>query len=609
MTEAEGCISDKLSEIRRELLSSTLDLPLIYRLGKRLNALAHSITDRAPANVRVHRIAIVSSLTSDFLAGAICCAVAQEGDIALIYQAPFGTYQQEILDHTSQLRKFRPDVVAVVPDWRTEVEQFELGTLAEAVRETCSAKVRQFELLWQTVSSDIGARVIQHTLVPPNWELCGSAERLWPGSFENQVTTLNRDLFEAGRGRVTWLSLDHLAARVGLDNWFDEGAYFKAKLPFRLTHLVDYVTAFRAAWRSVNGRSKKVLILDLDNTLWGGVIGDVGVEGIVLGPGSATGEAFLRWGQYLKLLHARGVILAVCSKNDPKIAATAFCHQYIPLRKTDFAAFECSWGDKASGIARIAQTIGVALDSLVLADDNPAECEQVRLSLPSVEVVPLGAEPSRFITLIERWNWFDAAQYTNEDLTRGAAYTARASAKEIENSSADISVFLTNLRMTGTIWSAGTNDLARLAQLEQKTNQFNLTTRRYAQDQLAKFGDRRDSFVLCFRLADKFGDHGLVSSLVAVLEGDTLRIDSWLMSCRIFSRTAEAFIMRNLVERAKALGARRVLGEYLPTERNTVVADLYRRLGFERYDELGAFWVLNIETESCMLPLKTWIHA
>lgn len=595
------------AQVRADLATARLDLPQIYSAGQRLNELASAALDGDAPNLTVRRVAIVGSLTSDFLAKAISCAAAQEGELGFIYQAPFGAYRQDILDPCSGLHRFRPEVIVVAPDWRTEVEEFQIGAPVESVDKTIAEKVDGFRRLWDAISSNSQVRIIQHTLAPPTWHLRGTAERLWRGSYENQVIALNNGMFEAGRGRVTWVEIDRLAARVGLENWSDEGAYFSSKLPFRLKYLADYVLAFRAAWRGASARAKKVLVLDLDNTLWGGVIGDAGVEGIVLGPGSPTGEAFQNWGLYVRRLRARGVILAVCSKNNPEVAATAFDHAHFVLERDDFAAFECSWGDKASGLKRIAEQIGVGIDSLVFADDNPAECEQVRTALPEVGVVHLGADPTRFIALLDRGQWFDHSQYTPEDLARGSAYVARAMAKREEAVSGDFSTFLAGLQMVGSVGEADSADLARLAQLELKTNQFNLTTRRYAEADIAGFIERSDVAILSVRLADKFGDHGLVSSLIAIANEDTLRIDSWLMSCRVFSRTLEQFTMHYLTEVARRRGSRRIVGEYLPTTKNSVVSDLYDRLGFAPQGDGANLWVLELGEERTLPAMPTWI--
>jgi FkbH-like protein len=284
-------------------------------------------------------------------------------------------------------------------------------------------------------------------------------------------------------------------------------------------------------------------------------------------------------------LGERGVILAVCSKNDPVVAETGFTHSDSVLRRADFAAFECSWNDKVGGLRRIARNLNVGLDSFVFCDDNPAECDLVGRELPEVAVVCLGGDLAAFIDLFDAGHWVDADRYTQEDLGRGAAYTARAAALAEQAEAADIGGYLVGLGMKGSLRRLGEAEIARVAQLEMKTNQFNVTTRRYGEAAIRGFMEREDAVVLAFRLADRFGDHGLTSTLVAFREGDAMRIDSWLMSCRIFSRSAEQFVLRGLIGVAAEMGVTRVVGVYLPTAKNDVVADLYPRLGFSAVGE------------------------
>jgi len=396
------------------------------------------------------------------------------------------------------------------------------------------------------------------------------------------VRRLNAKLLEAGRGRVHWVDIETLAEDVGARNFGAARFWHAAKLDFDPRWLPDYLPLFRAAWRAANARAKKVLVLDLDNTLWGGVIGDDGADGIVIGSGSTAGETFAEWQGYIKALGERGIVLAVCSKNSPEVAATGLAIPNSMLRRADFAAFECSWNDKAGGLRRIAQDLNLGIDSFVFADDNPAECELVRQELPEVGVVHLGTDPAQFIDLLDAGHWFDLPHYTSEDLGRAAAYNARAAAMAEQSQATDLGGFLGGLAMKGQLYRPEAADITRVAQLEQKTNQFNLTTRRYSEAAINDFLARNDAIVLAFRLADRLGDHGLVSTLIALQDDETLRIDSWLMSCRVFSRSAEPFILRGLIDLARERGVTRLVGEYLPTPKNDVVADLYDRMGFSR---------------------------
>ncbi len=562
--------------LRARLGTKALSLPLIFSAGGEILAAV------PPPGVAVQRIAILGSLTTDFIARAAACALALEGVWPVIYQAPFGSLIQEALDPGSALHRFAPDCVLLATDWRDGVDPLPIGADSDTIAASRADKVALFENLWQALARGGRCRILQHLMVPPPMRFCGPAERFAEAAPERQVAALNAALLAAGRGRVSWIETDRLAAEAGFVRFASPGNYYAARTGFDQRHLPDYVAYFRAAFRAAFGRAKKALVLDLDNTLWGGVIGDDGVGGITLGPGSPAGEAFADWQDYLRALRARGIVLAVCSKNDPEIAATGFTHPATRLAREDFAAFECSWDNKADGLKRIAQALNLGLDSLIFLDDNPAECDLVAGALPEVAVVPLGDDPGRFIEKLDAARWLYLESYTAEDLARAEAYAAREAAAAEARGATDLGSYLDGLAMRGRIWRPEEGDIARVAQLEQKTNQFNLTTRRFSEAEIRAFLADDDAIVLAFHLRDKFGDHGLVSTLIARPEadGETLHIASWLMSCRVFSRTAEGFILRHLLALARARGFTHLTGEYRPTAKNGVVADLYPRLGF-----------------------------
>jgi FkbH-like protein len=569
--------SAPLTDVQRQLLTKPPTLAAIFQLGDRLAA-ATPLPDAA-----TQRIAVVGGVTIDYLRRAIACAVAAEGVFPVTYQATFGSYVQDILDPASALHAFAPDLIVIAPSHRDLIAPLPIAATAAETDAALEPAVALFRKLWASLAAR-NIRIIQHLLVPPAARYRGPADRLAPAAPANQVRRLNDALLAAGRGLVHFLDMEQLATAIGARRWSAERFHYAAKLDFDPRWLPDYLAPFRAAWRAANARAKKLLALDLDNTLWGGVIGDDGVEGIALGPASAAGEAFADWQRMLKGLAERGVVLAVCSKNAPEIAATGFTHPNSVLRREDFAAFECSWNDKAGGLRRIARALNLGLDSFVFADDNPVECALVRQELPEVAVVELGADPAQFVELFDAGCWFDLPAYTSDDLGRAAAYTARAAALAEQESATDIDAYLASLAMTGRLYRPEEADIARVAQLELKTNQFNLTTRRYAEAAIRDFMAREDALVLAFRLADRFGDHGLVSTLIAFHEGDALRIDSWLMSCRVFARSAEQYILRGVIAEALARGAARLVGEYQPTAKNDVVAGLYPRLGFAARD-------------------------
>ena len=555
-----------------------LNLSAIFQLGDRIAEVAAD-PSAIPAGMPTQRIAVLGAVTVDYLARAVACSVFQEGVFPILYQAPYGSYVQEVLDPGTALHDFGADLVVIAPHWRDMIAPLPIGSPAVDVDAALAGNAGLLRSMWENLART-NVRIIQHILVAPPQQYRGVAERLAPASPANQVRRLNEMLLEAGRGLVTWVDMEALAHGIGTRRFSAAKFYYAAKLDHDQRWLPDYLPLFRAAWRCASGRAKKVLVLDLDNTLWGGVIGDDGVEGITLGPGSPAGEAFEDWQRYVKGLGERGVILAVCSKNDRVVAETGLGHPNSLLRRSDFSAFECSWNDKAAGLRRIAADLNVGLDSFVFCDDNPAECDLVRRECPEIAVVCMGSDPTAFIDLFDAGHWLDADRYTEADLGRGAAYSARNAALAEQAGATDIGRYLAGLGMRGLLRRPEEADIARVAQLELKTNQFNVTTRRYSEAQIRGFLDRGDSVVLAFRLVDRFGDHGLTSTLIAVHDGETMRIDSWLMSCRIFSRSVEQFMIRGLIEIAVALGAKRLVGEVLPTAKNEVVAELYPRLGF-----------------------------
>ena len=586
MLDHASAAASWLSNLVSDTAGKPPTLPQLFQLGDRLAAAT------PPPDAATQRIAVVGGVTIDYLRRAIACAVAAEGVFPVTYQATFGSYVQDILDPASALHAFAPDLIVIAPSHRDLIAPLPIAATAAETDAALEPAVALFRKLWASLAAR-NIRIIQHLLVPPAARYRGPADRLAPAAPANQVRRLNDALLAAGRGLVHFLDMEQLATAIGARRWSAQRFHYAAKLDFDPRWLPDYLAPFRAAWRAANARAKKLLALDLDNTLWGGVIGDDGVEGIALGPASAAGEAFADWQRMLKGLAERGVVLAVCSKNAPEIAATGFTHPNSVLRREDFAAFECSWNDKAGGLRRIARALNLGLDSFVFADDNPVECALVRQELPEVAVVELGADPAQFVELFDAGCWFDLPAYTSDDLGRAAAYTARAAALAEQESATDIDAYLASLAMTGRLYRPEEADIARVAQLELKTNQFNLTTRRYAEAAIRDFMAREDALVLAFRLADRFGDHGLVSTLIAFHEGDALRIDSWLMSCRVFARSAEQYILRGVIAEALARGAARLVGEYQPTAKNDVVAGLYSKLGFTPSDD--TFFVREVD--------------
>ena len=384
----------------------------------------------------------------------------------------------------------------------------------------------------------------------------------------------------AAAADVGFVDVARLAARAGEAAWFDPRGWYMAKIPYGPAALPELARHTAAVIAARLGLSRRALVLDLDNTLWGGVIGDDGVGGIVLGQG-AEGEAYLDFQAALKELTGRGIVLAVASKNDPEVARRPFLeHPEMLLKLDDIAAFAANWGPKSESIALIAAELGLGLSSLAFLDDNPYERAEVRRALPEVDVPVLPEEPAGFRAALEAYPYLEPAGFTDADRARAEQYRARARAEAVRVTSGSLEEYQASLNMVARIGPVDAVNVARVVQLINKTNQFNLTTRRRNQAELEAFLAAPGAEAFWVRLSDKFADHGLIArGAGGAGRAAALEIDTLLMSCRVLGRGVEALVLAELAARAAAEGCERLEGAYVPSGRNGMVADLYARLG------------------------------
>jgi FkbH-like protein len=373
-----------------------------------------------------------------------------------------------------------------------------------------------------------------------------------------------------------------MAAAVGKDNWFDDSAYMLYKTGFALQYAGIVGEMFSRQIAVLQGKVKKCLVLDLDNTLWGGVVGDDGYNGIQLDPNNATGESFRAFQKYVRDLKSRGVILAVCSKNDYETAKEALIkNEYMILKYDDFASFVANWNDKASNLKSISAELNIGTVSLVFFDDNPAEREIIRKYLPEVEVIEVPQNPADYVKALEQSSAFEWLQITKEDLKRNNSYYNNKSRQELLSLNHDYNEYLKALDMHALVCEPETHDMERFTQLINKSNQFNLRTIRYTEGELTNMRLDKQYKLLVIKLSDKFEKYGIISCIILKKEGSDLFIDSWVMSCRVLKRGAEYLAFKNIIKAAEELGCNKIIGEYIPTKKNRIVKELYRDLGFE----------------------------
>jgi FkbH-like protein len=584
-----------LLALSQHRMSVVEELQFDRALAKATAALDPPSTGLLPA-----RIALLSSATVDQLLPAVRLALVRRGLLADVHTGGFDQYRQELLAPASSLLRFRPEFVVLSLTARSVLAPLALDCAEEQAERAVHNAIETLRPLWRAARERFDATVIQQSLLDTSMPVFGNLDRQVPGTPHRLAQRLNDALAQAAAtDGVLLLDVARAAARDGLDAWFDVRHWLQAKMeiaPAAAPRFADLLARLVAAQR---GRSRKCLVLDLDNTLWGGVIGDDGIDGIVLGEGSARGEAHLALQRYARLLKERGVILAACSKNDPDVARAALRgHPDMVLHEDDFAAFMVDWEDKARNLVRIAERLNIGLDGLVFVDDNPAERERIRGALPAVAVPELPDDPAGYVRCLAEAGYFEAVTFSEDDRHRAEQYGANARRESFRELATGMDAFLQGLAMQLAAGPVQPVDSARAVQLINKTNQFNTTTRRLSDAEFDRFVRQPGNLALQFRLRDRFGDNGLVSAMLLEngAEGDW-RIENWVMSCRVFGRQLEDEALNVAAEHAAQRGKRRIVAEFIPTEKNKVIADLYERLGFdcvERRADGSSRWELRL---------------
>jgi FkbH-like protein len=546
--------------------------------------LQRCISHRAMAPRRSIRIALTGSFTTTQLAQMIKLAAARLGVLATIYESPYGQYEQELIDEKGPLYAFVPDFIILAVQER----DLRLPQYTDVPDEEIATEVDRWAKLWELVAKNSKARLVQYNFaLPVEWPMGHLGARL-PGSRYMMTRAVNARIGERAGNSVSLVDCDHLSALFGKQRWCDPRYWHVAKQGVALDALPLLSRHTAAVIAADLGLTRKCLVLDLDNTLWGGVVGEEGLAGLKLGDGP-DGEAFVAFQEHILKLKDKGVILAVCSKNNEVDAKEPFeKHPEMRLKLKDFAMFVANWQSKPDNLREIAKALDLGLDSLVFVDDNPVERAVVRKLIPEVDVISLPADPAYYTKALSDYLMFEASTFTQEDAKRTDQYRSRAQMIQLKASATSLDDFYHSLSMKAYIAPFDDFHLPRIAQLIGKTNQFNLTTRRHGMPQLQAF--LKDDSCLHFhlRLRDRFADHGLVGLMIALRQGDTVEIDTWLMSCRVLGRTVEATMLQYLFEQALKVGCTSVRGIYIATAKNSMAKDVYAKYGFKLVEDQGS---------------------
>lgn len=536
---------------------------------------------RTPETPDGTRFALLGDCATQLLATAIR-GYALEMNLPLrVFEADYDQIDAQLMDTGSEFYAFAPETVLLYRCTEKLYERF-VRTPLDARAAFAETEIEKIRAEWARVQHGTKADILFFAFLPMDDGVFGSYALREGSAFPYQLLKLNYLLAEAAReaGNVRLIDLEPIRAHMGYDAFHDPKLYAIAKMPISTQALPAVASRVVDAILARKGRFHKCAIVDLDNTLWGGVIGDDGLEGIQIGE-LGQGHAFTEFQTWLKELKNRGVMLAVCSKNDEANAKEPFLrHPEMVLKLDDFSAFVANWEDKASNIRRIQKELNIGLDSMVFFDDNPFERNLVRTMLPEVEAPELPEDPAEYTAFARMQNLFDTNSYSDEDRVRTERYLAEKSRTELSAGIDNYDDYLKALGMKAVCAPFDAFHIPRIAQLTQRSNQFNLRTVRYSEQEIEEIAANPRYITRYYTLRDRFGEHGLIAVVILEKRENELFVNEWLMSCRVLKRGMEQFIADSILRAAREAGVARVVGEYIPTPKNAMVKDLYASMGF-----------------------------
>ncbi len=542
------------------------------------------------------RLAVLGGATTQFLIPFVRLFALRRGVSLSFYESDFALFEQEVWSNSPALLQFDPDVI----HFHVCSRNLALGASEGAGDQQVEAEVQRFVQLYRAASERFSCPVIGNNFETSVDRPYGSLDGIAPGSRTAMIRMLNARLASLLPKQVFLHDIEWLSAKHGKSRWFDPRLWHVAKSAVSFECQPFYADSLAAQIAALFGKSKKCIVLDLDNTLWGGVIGDEGLGGIQLGAGHPNGEAFQDFQRYLKALKDRGVLIAVASKNEMENALAPFReHEDMVLKESDISCFIANWETKDRSLVQIAKQLNIGLNSLVFFDDNPAERALVRASLPAVTVLEVPEDPAYFVQCLDDANLFDTLSITEEDRRRTGFFKNESARAQLESATLNYDDYLRQLQMRAIVEPIHEGNLARVTQLINKTNQFNLTTRRMTETEVCHVASGPQSYTATTRLEDKFGDNGLISVVIGHISDETLEIDNWLMSCRVLKRGVEQLEFDRLLAFCSNRSLKRICGYYVPTAKNKLVEGHYATLGFQPAPSDGkrAKWIFNMNQD------------
>lgn len=563
---------------------------------------------------RIHKkIAVLGGSTTNDIVAVLELFLLDNGIEPVFYQSEYAQYWQDAMFGNPELSTFSPDILFIHTSLRNIQVPFPKMTDTEAeVDAALDQQYRHFETMWEKLAETYHCPIIQNNFELPFYRLLGNKDASDFHGRTRFVTRLNERFYNYAQAHRSFYIHDihYLSASYGLAEWSNPSYWYLYKYALCVPAIPEFSYSLCSIIKSIFGKNKKAIALDLDNTLWGGIVGDDGVNGIEIGQETPQGQAFWEFQNYIKAQKDIGVLLTVCSKNDVENAVAGLNHPDAPLKPDDFTVIKANWENKAQNIAQTAQELQILPESIVFVDDNPAERAIVRDFLKSAAVPEVGSVET-YISTLDRSGFFEVTAFSEEDLKRGEMYKANLARAQAEQSFADYSEYLKSLQMTAVIRDFEPVYLQRITQLTNKSNQFNVTTRRYNAEEMQQVFEDPSYIRLYGKLQDKFGDNGIVSVVIGRREAETLHMELWLMSCRVLKRDMEFAMMDRLAEICAQQGIRTIRGYYYPTAKNNMVRLLYREFGFSLLSEDAegnSVWELPVdvyEKKNSVITVKT----
>lgn len=544
-------------------------------------------------------IAVLGGSTTNDIISMLELFLLNYGIEPSFYQSEFGQYWQDAMFGNPELDGFKPDFIFIHTTNRN-ITEFNEGCMTASAAETDEALERQyshFSRMWDNLFEKFHCPIIQNNMELPFYRLLGNKDSSDIHGKSNFISRLNMKFYEYAQTHENFFihDINYLSASYGLEKWSQPFYWYMYKYALSVSAIPEFSYNLANIIKSILGKNKKAFALDLDNTLWGGVIGDDGQEGIEIGNETSMSQAYSEFQKYIKAHKNLGVILSVCSKNDEENAVLGLKHPDSILSPDDFISIKANWNTKDSNISEIASDINILTDSIVFIDDNPAEREIVKSQLPGV-LAPDIKNVESYIQIIDKAGYFEVTSFSEDDIKRNEMYKKNAERAVQQKQFSNYNDYLKSLEMVAVIDDFDPIYLQRIVQLTNKSNQFNLTTKRYTQAEMEEVFHSDNYIRLYGKLTDKFGDNGVVSVVIGKKENSSLHIDLWLMSCRVLKRDMEFAMLDELVKESLKNNISEIFGYYYKTAKNNMVKDLFASFGFEKIDaaENGdSVWKLN----------------